>query len=223
MKRKNLVFSLKSLVVMALMVGVPCFYFCTEACAQRGGGFVGGGSGGGGFIGGGGGGFPAGGGWAAGPRGGGFIAGHQGGIFIRTPQGGEFFRVPHGEGEFRGPRGGVAVRGPKIVTGPHEAEVVTGLRGRTFHAGTGRYSGAHMVTTPGNWGPYYGPTWSYAPPAFAGGGVTVLPGMILTALPPGAVPRIVAGTRYYFGSGVYYLPCYQGSELAYCVVPDPDQ
>jgi hypothetical protein len=226
MKRIILVFPLRSLMVMALMVSVPFFCLCSEAGARGGGGFVGGGSVGGGFIGGGafsGGSFRSGGGWAAGPRGGGFIAGRQGGIFIRTPQGGEFFRVPHGEGAARGPHGGVAVRGPKIVTGPHGGEVVTGLRGRTFYGGPGRYGGAHIITAPGNWGPYYGPTWSPAPPAFAGGGVTVLPGMILTTLPAGVVPRIVAGTRYYFGSGVYYLPCYQGSELAYCVVPDPNQ
>lgn len=226
MKLRSLLFSLKSLVVVALMAGVPFFCFSSEAGAQRGGGFVGGGSVGRGFIGGGGfsgGSFRAGGGWAAGPRGGGFIAGHRGGIFIKTPRGREFFRVPHGEGEIRGPHGGVAVREPKIIAGPHGGEVVTGLRGKTVYAGPGRSGGAHMVTAPGNWGPYYGPTWSYTPPAFAGGGVTVLPGMILTALPPGAVPRMVAGTRYYFGAGVYYLPCYQGSELAYCVVPDPSR
>jgi hypothetical protein len=225
MKRRSHVFSLKSLVMLALMAGLPFFCFCSEANAQRGGGFIGGGSGGGGFIGGGGfsgGSFRSGGGWAAGPRGGGFIAGHQGGVLVRTPRGGEFYRGPHGAGVARGPYGGVAVRGPKFVTGPHGGEVVTGLRGKTVYGGPGRYGGAHMVTAPGNWGPYYGPTWSSVP-AFAGGGVTVLPGTIFTTLPPGVVPRIVAGTRYYFGSGVYYLPCYQGSELAYCVVSDPNQ
>ena len=129
----------------------------------------------------------------------------------------------HGAGVVRGPQGGVAVRGPKVVTGPHGGQVVTGLRGKTVYGGPGRYGGAHMVTAPGNWGPYYGPTWSYTPPAFAGGGVTVLPGTIFTTLPAGVVPRIVAGTRYYYGAGFYYLPCYQGSGMAYCVVPDPNQ
>ncbi len=225
MKRSRLEFSLQSLVALALMVGVPFFCCCSGASAQKGGGSVGGGSPGGGFIGGGGGfgggGLPSGGVWKVDPRGGGFIAGHQGGVFIRTPRGGEFFRVPHGEGVARRPHGGVAVRGPKIITGPHGNEVVTGLRGKTVYTGPGRHGGAHMVTAPGNWGPYYGPTWSSPPPAFAGGGVTVLPGTIFTTLPSGAVPRIVAGRRYFFDAGVYYLPCYQGPELAYCVVPDP--
>jgi hypothetical protein len=226
MKRISLAFPLGSLIVMALLVGLPFFSLCSRADARGGGGFVGGGSMGGGFMGGGGfgrGSFRSGGGWAAGPRGGGFVAGHQGGVFVRTPRGGEFYRGPYGAGVARGPHGGVAVRGPKVITGPHGGEVVPGIRGRTFYGGPGRYGGAHMVTAPGAWGPYYGPTWSYAPPAFAGGGVTILPGTIFSTLPLGAVPRIVAGTRYYYGAGVYYLPCYQGVELAYCVVPDPNQ
>jgi hypothetical protein len=219
MKRLSLLIPLKTLVVMALLVGASFFCFCSGAGARGGGGFVGGGSVSGGGLSGGS--FPAGGGWAAGPRGDGVIAGPQGSLTGRTPRGGEFYRGPYGAGVARVPYGGAAVRGPKVVTGPHGGEVVTGLRGKTFQGKPVRYRGAHIITAPGNWGPYYGPTWSYTPPAFAGGAVTVGPGMILTALPPGAVPRMVAGTRYYFGAGVYYLPCYQGAELAYCVVPDP--
>jgi hypothetical protein len=213
-----------SLVVMVLLAGLPFFCLSSGADARGGGGFVGGGSVGGGFIGGGGfngGSFRAGGGWAEGPRGGGVIAGHQEGPYGKSPRGGEFSRGPYGEGAVRGPFGGEAVRGPKVVTGPQEGEGVSRGRGNVTSGERGR--GAHMVTAPGNWGPYYGPTWSYTPPAFAGGGVTVLPGMIFTTLPPGAVPRTVAGRKYYYGAGIYYLPCYQGSELSYCVVPDPNQ
>jgi hypothetical protein len=224
MKRISMGFPLRSLVVTALLAGLPFFCFSSGAYARGGGVFMRGSSVGGGFWGGGGfrgGSFRGGGGWAEGPRGGGVIVGYQQGVYGGLPGGGEVYRGSHGTGVARGPYGGVAVRGPKIVTGPQGGEVVAGGRGNVPYGERGR--GAHMVTTPGNWGPYYGPTWGTAPPAFAGGGVTVLPGTILTVLPPGTVPRTVAGTRYYYGAGVYYLPCYQGSDLAYCVVPDPNQ
>ncbi len=212
---------LGSLVVMALLVGLPFFCFCSEAYAQRGGGFVGGIGfhGGGGFSGGS---FRSGGGWAAGPRGGALIFGHQEGAYPRFPRGGEFYRSPYGLGIARGPFGGEAVRGPKVVIGPQGGEVIPGARGQVIYKERGP-RGAHMVTTPGSWGPYYGPTWGYAP---AGTGARVAVGTvgtILNTLPPATVTRMVRGTRYYYNAGVYYLPCYQGSELAYCIVPDPNQ
>jgi hypothetical protein len=77
-----------------------------------------------------------------------------------------------------------------------------------------------MVTPPGNWGPYYGSSWSPAANA-AAAALTV--GTVVGALPAAAVARTVAGRRYFVNGGTYYLPCYQGSELAYCVVPDPNQ
>jgi hypothetical protein len=220
MKRISLGLPWGGLVIMALLAGLPFFWLCSGAEARGGGGFVGGGFMGGGGLSGGS--FRGGGGWAEGPRGGGVIVGHQGGLYGRTPGGGEVYRGPYGAGVARGPFGGEAVRGPKVITGPQGGEVVTGARGNVMYGERGP-RGAHMVTAPGNWGPYYGPTWSYAP-AGAGAAVAVgTVGTILNTLPPGAVPRTVAGTRYYYGAGVYYLPCYQGSELAYCVVPDPNQ
>jgi hypothetical protein len=218
-------------VVMALLAGLTFFCFCSGAQARDGGGFIAGGTWGGGFQGGGfyggggfsGGSFRAGGGWALGPRHGGALVGRPPGIYGRTPLYGEFYRGPYGGGAFQGPFGGEAVRGPKVVTGPKEGEVATGVRGKTFRGERGFSGGAHMVTVPGSWGPYYGPTWNPAP---AGTGVQVpvgTVGTIYNTLPPGAVPKMVGGTRYYYNAGIYYLPCYQGTELAYCVVPDPTQ
>jgi hypothetical protein len=223
MKRISLRLSWESLVVIVLLAGLPFFCLSSGAYARGGGGFLAGGSVGGGFIGGGGfngGSFRPGGDWAGGPQGGAVVIPipRQEITRPRAPQGGEFYQVPSGKGEARRPFG-EGVRGPKFVTGPQEPGVLAG-ESRNIYGERVYPRGPHMVTTPGNWGPYYGPTVS-SPPAFAGGGVTVLPGTIVTALPPGAVPRIVAGTRYYYGAGIYYLPCYQGSELAYCVVPDP--
>jgi hypothetical protein len=225
MKRINRGLPWGSLVVMVLLAGLPFFCLSSGAYARGGGGFIAGGSVGGGFIGGGGfngGSFRAGGGWAGGPQGGAVVIPIPRQEITRpeAPQGGEFSRGPRSAGAVREPVGGEAVRGPKFVTGPQGRGVLAG-ESRNIYGERVYPRGPHMVTAPGNWGPYYGP--SYVPPAFAGGGVTVLPGMIVSALPAGAVPRTVAGKRYYYGAGIYYQPCYQGSELSYCVVPDPNK
>ena len=159
--------------------------------------------------------FRAGGGWGEGPRGGGVVIGPQGVEFARSPRGGEAFRGPGGANMAKGALGGAVVRGP------HGGEAATGLRGKTVYRAPGPYGGgAHMVTPSENWGPYYGPARNSAGAAAA---VTLGTGMLVAGLPPGAVTRTVGGQRYFFNAGTYYLPCYQGADLAYCVVPDPTQ
>jgi len=201
-----------SLIGVAWLAALLC---CgSEAQARGAGGFSGGGSRGGGFHGGGGlsgGSFREGGGWGEGPRGGRVVITPQAGVYGRTPRGGEFYRGPFGGEAVRGPHGGEAVRGP------HGGEVVPGIRGRTVYRAPGYYGGAHMVTAPGNWGPYLGPAYGPGPAA------ALTTGMVVLALPPAAVARTVGGKRYFFDGSTYYLPCYQGSDLAYCVVPDPNQ
>jgi hypothetical protein len=201
------------------LAGLPFFCFCSGAYARGGGGFAMGGGfhGGGGFNGGS---FRGGGGWAAGPRGGFVITGHQEGAYARPFRGGELYQGPYEVGPARRPYGGEAVRGPKVVTGPQGGEVVTGARGNMER---GYPRGPHMVTTPGNWGPYYGPTYTTTPPGVRAQVPVGTVGTIYNTLPPATVTRTVRGTRYYYNAGIYYLPCYQGSELAYCVVPDPNQ
>jgi hypothetical protein len=195
-----------SLMGVALLLAGLTF-FCFEAQARGGGGSMGGGGLSGGS-------FRAGGGWGEGPRGGGVVIGPQGVEFARSPRGGEAFRGPQGANMEKGALGGAAVRGPR---GSEEA---AGLRGRTVYREPGYYGGAHMVTSPGNWGPYYGPARN---PAGAAAATALGTGMLVVGLPPGAVARTVGGQRYFFNGGTYYLPCYQGAELAYCVVPDPNQ
>ena len=80
-----------------------------------------------------------------------------------------------------------------------------------------------MVTPSGNWGPYYGPAGPVRNPAGAAANIALGTGMIVTGLPAGAVSRMVGGEKYFYDGLTYYLPCYQGSELAYCVVPDPNK
>ena len=201
---------LGSLMGMALLLAGLTF-FCSGAQARGGGGFIGGSSYGGGGLGGGS--FRAGGGWGEGPRGGGVFIGPGGGELVRSPQGGEAFRGPHGANLAKGGLGGEAVRGPR------GAEVATGLSGRTVYREPAyRGAEAHMVNAPGNWGPYYGPARN---PTAAAAATTLGTGMLVVGLPPGAVARTVGGQRYFFDGGTYYLPCYQGVDLAYCVVPTP--
>ncbi len=196
-------FLVGSLMGVALLLAGLTF-FCSEAQARGGGGSISGGSMGGGGLSGGS--FRAGGGWGEGPRGGGVVIG---------PQGGEAFRGPQGATVDKGALGGAAVRGPR------GGEAATGLGGRTVYREPGPYGGgAHMVTPPENWGPYYGPARN---PAGAAAAATLGTGMLVVGLPPGAVARTVGGQRYFFNAGTYYLPCYQGADLAYCVVSDPTQ
>ena len=89
-----------------------------------------------------------------------------------------------------------------------------------FPGGGGYYGGAHMVTVPGNLGEYSGPGGGAPAP----GVVTPLKtGMLVSALPTGAVAQTVKGQRYFFDGYTYYTPCSQGAEQAYCVVLDPNK
>jgi hypothetical protein len=183
----------------------------SEAQARGGGGGISGGSVGGGSMGGGGisgGSFRSGGGWGVGPSGIGVVVGPRGGEVVQSPAGGTAVKGPRGGGVARGPQGG---------------EAATGISGQTAVRGPGYSGGAHMVTPSGNWGPYYGPARNPAATAATAAAAALGTGMLVSGLPPGTLARTVAGKKYFFDGLTYYLPCYQGSELAYCVVPDPNK
>jgi hypothetical protein len=48
-------------------------------------------------------------------------------------------------------------------------------------------------------------------------------GAIIGSLPQNSQPVIVNNQQYYMSEGKYLKPCYQGSELRYCVVANPQQ
>ena len=152
--------------------------------------------------GGGGGGHPSGGGHAPVSHGGGF----SGGSVRAAPR---LAAAPRGGAVARGPRGGVAVRGPSggaAVRGPR-----------------GGYGGGYPGGAYGGeaWAPYYGPEYG------GGGGLAaaiiaaLAIGTILEALPPGAVAQMFGGQTYYYDGSNYYQQCYQGTDVGYCVVPNP--
>ena len=47
-------------------------------------------------------------------------------------------------------------------------------------------------------------------------------GAIVRTYPAGARALAIAGVTYYVASGVYYRPVYQGSEVVYQEVPNPE-
>lgn len=55
------------------------------------------------------------------------------------------------------------------------------------------------------------------------GGVAAGTGTAVRTLPDSAFATVVAGRRYYYDGSTYYQPCYQGTDVNYCVVPDPSQ
>ena len=169
-------------------------FLCPDAQGQRGGGGRGGG---GGARGGGGGGGLSGGSF----RGGGAVA--------QGPRGGAAARGPGGGAAVRGPGGGAAARGPGGQTA---------YRPGTTPSGGGTYN--RNVNVNQNWNAYSGPGYRpYAGAAVAGLAV----GATVAALSAAAQPVVVNNQTYYSDGGTYYQKCYEGTEVSYCVVPDPNQ
>jgi hypothetical protein len=202
MKLTNLKTLLWSLFLVALLVGLP--YLCSEAQAQRGGGGRGGGGGGARAGGGGmsGGSFRGGSAAVQGPRGGAAAQGPRGGAVAEGPRGGTAVRTPAGGAAARGPGGQVATRPATPASG-----------GATYN---------RNVNVNQNWNAYTGT--GYRPRAVAGGvaaGLAV--GATVAYLSSAAQPVVVNNQTYYKDGGTYYQKCYEGTEVSYCIVPNPNQ
>jgi hypothetical protein len=52
-------------------------------------------------------------------------------------------------------------------------------------------------------------------------GLTV--GAVVASIPQNSQPVVINEQQYYVSDGNYLKPCYQGSQLQYCVVADPNQ
>jgi hypothetical protein len=46
---------------------------------------------------------------------------------------------------------------------------------------------------------------------------------VLGSLPQNSQPVVINNQTYYMSDGHYLQPCYQGSQLQYCVVQNPNQ
>jgi hypothetical protein len=117
-----------------------------------------------------------------------------------------------------GPRGGAAVSGPRgtAAVGPRGNAVAATPRSYV-HTGTASVTtGAQRSYATGSGGgaAYVGPR---------GAAVTGPRGntAVVRTVPPGARAVAIAGATYYVASGVYYRQVYQGSEVVYQQVPNP--
>jgi hypothetical protein len=71
-----------------------------------------------------------------------------------------------------------------------------------------------------NWNAYTGA--GYRP--YAGAGARALAvGATVAYLSAAAQPVVVNNQTYYSDGGTYYQKCYEGTEVSYCVVPNPNQ
>ena len=66
------------------------------------------------------------------------------------------------------------------------------------------------------------PLWIWLGCGAAGAAAGAAVGAAVAAPPPAAQPVVVNNQTYYSDGGAYYRACYQGSEVAYCVVPNPN-
>lgn len=119
----------------------------------------------------------------------------------------------------RGPGGGAAVSGPRggaAAVGPHGNAVAATPRSYV-HTGTASVTAGPQrayATGPQGGAAYVGPRGA----AVQGprGGTAVV-----RTMPVGARAVAIAGATYYVASGVYYRPVYQGSEVVYQQVENP--
>jgi len=226
--RRSKPYFILSAVLVAALTGFP---FHLQAAGRGGGG--------GGFSGGS---FRGGGGYVEGPRGGAAVQGPEGGTAVKTPDGavraegsggGEYARGPGGGAAVRGPEGGVAVKTPDGAVraeGPRGGEAARGSGGGAVARGP---EGGVAVKTPdgrvyaegsgaraaSDWDHFYGPAWDNAEAAAGASGAM----SFTDTLPDNATTVEVDGQTYYVANGVYYQECMMGSDVIYCVVPNPKQ
>jgi hypothetical protein len=76
----------------------------------------------------------------------------------------------------------------------------------------------------GGWGAYTGSGWGAAAAGAAVGAAAGLAvGASVAYLPSAAQTVVVNNENYFVGpDGTYYQPCYQGADLSYCVVDNPN-
>ena len=117
-----------------------------------------------------------------------------------------------------GPRGGAAVAGPRgaAAVGPRGNAVAATPRSYVHTGSASVAAGPRRGYAEGPRGgqAYVGPRGAAVKGPYGGGAV-------VRTRPVGARAVVVAGATYYVASGVYYRPVYQGSEVVYQEVPNP--
>jgi hypothetical protein len=119
----------------------------------------------------------------------------------------------------RGPRGGAAVAGPRgaAAVGPRGGAVAATPRNYVHPGGATVAAGPRRAYVEGPRGgaAYVGPRGGAVRGPYGGGA-------IVRTVPVGARAVAIAGATYYVASGLYYRPVYEGSEVVYQQVPNPE-
>jgi hypothetical protein len=142
------------------------------------------------------------------------------GLLPVSPLGTVLIRDAEARGAVRGPGGGAAVAGPRGVAavGPRGNAVAATPRSYVHPGPASVAAGPRRAYAEGPRGgaAYVGPRGAAVRGPY--GGVAVR-----RTLPVGARAVAVAGLTYYVASGVYYRPVYQGSEVVYQEVENPEE
>ena len=140
------------------------------------------------------------------------------GLLPVSPLGTTLIHDAEARGAVRGPRGGAAVAGPRgaAAVGPRGNYVAATPRSYVHTGSASVTAGPRRAYAEGPRGgqAYVGPRGA----AVQGprGGTAVV-----RTMPVGARAVAIAGATYYVASGVYYKPVYQGNEVVYQEVPNP--
>jgi|GEM_PF-5429145 len=119
----------------------------------------------------------------------------------------------------RGPGGGAAVAGPRgaAAVGPRGGAVAATPRSYVHTGGASVAAGPRRAYVEGPRGgaAYVGPRGAAVRGPYGGGAV-------VRTMPVGARALAIAGVTYYVASGVYYRPVYEGSDVVYQQVENPE-
>jgi hypothetical protein len=142
-----------------------------------------------------------------------------GGLIPVSPRGDTLVKDAEARAAARGPGGGGAVAGPRgaAAVGPRGNAVAATPRSYV-HTGTASVTaGPRRAYAEGPRGgeAYVGPRGAAVKGPYGGTAV-------VRTVPVGARAVAIAGATYYVASGVYYRPVYEGSEVVYQQVPNPE-
>ena len=141
------------------------------------------------------------------------------GLLPVSPLGTVLIKDAEARAAVSGPRGGAAVAGPRgtAAVGPRGNAVAATPRNYVHTGSASVAAGPRRAYAEGPRGgaAYVGPRGAAVRGPYGGGA-------IVRTYPAGARALAVAGVTYYVASGVYYRPVYQGSEVVYQEVPNPE-
>jgi hypothetical protein len=141
------------------------------------------------------------------------------GLLPVSPWGDTLITDAEARGAARGPRGGAMVAGPRgaAAVGPRGGAVAATPRSYVHTGSASVTAGPRRAYVEGPRGgeAYVGPRGGAVRGPYGGTAV-------VRTLPVGARALAIAGVTYYVASGVYYRPVYEGSEVVYQEVPNPE-